>query len=176
MGFGGKWRRWMECCISTLMLSVLVNGSLTRQFKLEKDLRQGDSLSLLLFNVAVEGLSALFKKAESLDLIKGVTFGAEAVHVSHLQFADDTILFLQPNMNYLMNAKRILRIAKRIEGLQRKFFWGDVCDKRKIHTVNWETMCRARNNGGLGIGLVIDKNKGLLAKWIWRFGREEDLL
>ncbi|KAK2656098.1 hypothetical protein Ddye_009150 [Dipteronia dyeriana] len=95
MGFGERWRFWMECCITTPMLSVLVNGSPTRQFKIEKGLKQGNPLSPFLFNVAVECLSALFKKAKSKGLMKGVIFGMEVIHVSHLQFADDIILFLQ---------------------------------------------------------------------------------
>ena len=32
MGFGAKWRRWIYDCISTPMLSILVNGCPTDQF------------------------------------------------------------------------------------------------------------------------------------------------
>ncbi|KAK2654441.1 hypothetical protein Ddye_014297 [Dipteronia dyeriana] len=64
-------------------------------------------------------------------------------------------------------------IAKKIESLQRSFFWGNGIEKRKIHAVKWESLCKARCNEGLGIGSVMHENQGLLAKWIWRFGREE---
>ncbi|KAK3219979.1 hypothetical protein Dsin_013949 [Dipteronia sinensis] len=108
MGFGWKWRRWIGYCISTPMLSVLVNGSPSREFVVGRGLRQGNLLSPFLFNVAVEGLSALFRKAKDLDFVKGVYFGDGSVHVSHLQFADDTIVFIQPREDYLMNTRRIL--------------------------------------------------------------------
>ncbi|KAK3189705.1 hypothetical protein Dsin_029266 [Dipteronia sinensis] len=39
MGFGRKWRHWMSCCVSSLVLSVLVNRCPTRQFGIEKGLR-----------------------------------------------------------------------------------------------------------------------------------------
>ena len=94
MGFGMRWRQWIKHCISSPMLSILVNGRPTRQFGLERGLRQGDSLSSFLFNVAVEGLSALFRKAEDLNMVRGAVIGCQVVHISHLQFADDTILFL----------------------------------------------------------------------------------
>ncbi|KAK3226753.1 hypothetical protein Dsin_006615 [Dipteronia sinensis] len=79
------------------------------QFGLEKGLRQGDLLSPFLFNIAIEGLHRLFEKSFELDLMIGVIFGDNDVHISHLQFVDDTMLFLQPGEDYLRNAKRILR-------------------------------------------------------------------
>ncbi|KAK2663155.1 hypothetical protein Ddye_001729 [Dipteronia dyeriana] len=75
--FGKKLRQWIRHCNSSPMLSVLVNGKPTRQFGLERGLRQWDSLSPFLFNVAVEGLSALFRKVEDFNLMKGACFESE---------------------------------------------------------------------------------------------------
>ncbi|KAK2654442.1 hypothetical protein Ddye_014298 [Dipteronia dyeriana] len=67
MGFGAKWRQWIKCCISTPLLSVLVNGFPTRQFK-------SGPFSPFLINIAVEGLSTLLKKVERRDMLKGAIF------------------------------------------------------------------------------------------------------
>jgi hypothetical protein len=38
MNFASKWRRWMLECISSVSIYVLVNGSPTDKFKMEKGL------------------------------------------------------------------------------------------------------------------------------------------
>ncbi|KAK3231414.1 hypothetical protein Dsin_003295 [Dipteronia sinensis] len=48
--------------------------------------------------------------------------------------------------------------------------------KRKVHAVNWDSICKSKSLGGLGIDKMEDKNSSLLAKWIWRFGSENNLL
>ncbi|GKV38651.1 hypothetical protein SLEP1_g46541 [Rubroshorea leprosula] len=40
LGFGEKWRLWIKECLQTASISVLVNGSPTEEFKMEKGLRQ----------------------------------------------------------------------------------------------------------------------------------------
>ncbi|KAK3195492.1 hypothetical protein Dsin_026802 [Dipteronia sinensis] len=121
MGFGLKWRQWVNCCISTPTMSVLVNGSPTEEFTVERGLRQGDPLSPFLFNIIVESLSCCIMKAVDLNLLKGATLGNGEVQVSHLQFADDTILFLEPKTVYLINTKRILRCFEMASWLKINF-------------------------------------------------------
>ncbi|KAK3189696.1 hypothetical protein Dsin_029257 [Dipteronia sinensis] len=62
-------------------------------------------------------------------------------------------------------------IAQRIEKIQRSFLWCDGTEKR--NAVGWESVCRSKSKGRLGIGRVAVKNKGLLTKWVWRFGNKE---
>lgn len=92
-GFGSKWISWMKKCLSSARTSILVNGSPTKEFSPQKGLRQGDPLSPFLFNLAAEGLNILLIRARELGLLKGVVFGANEIVVSHLQFADDSLLF-----------------------------------------------------------------------------------
>ncbi|KAK2638181.1 hypothetical protein Ddye_025976 [Dipteronia dyeriana] len=54
-------------------------------------------------------------------MLRGVSFGNNSVHITHLQFTDDTILFLKPNQVYLNNAKRILRCFELATSLRINF-------------------------------------------------------
>lgn len=74
-------------------MSILVNGSPTEEFKMECGVRQGDPLSPFLFILAAEGLNALVKESVSKGLYNRICVGRDAVDVSYLQYADDTIFF-----------------------------------------------------------------------------------
>ena len=54
MGFGEKWIGWIKSILNPMKASVLVNGSPTREFEMQRGLRQGDPLSPLLFDLAGE--------------------------------------------------------------------------------------------------------------------------
>ncbi|GKD99776.1 putative RNA-directed DNA polymerase, eukaryota, partial [Tanacetum coccineum] len=45
MGFGNKWCKWIESCLRSSTVSILVNESPTEEFYLERRVRQGDPLS-----------------------------------------------------------------------------------------------------------------------------------
>ncbi|MCI34468.1 RNA-directed DNA polymerase (Reverse transcriptase), partial [Trifolium medium] len=93
MSFPALWRKWIKECVCTATASVLVNGSPTDEFPLERGLRQGDPLSPFLFLLAAEGLHVLMQAMVEHQLFSGYSFGMQnSLTVSHLQFADDTLL------------------------------------------------------------------------------------
>ncbi|KAK2648770.1 hypothetical protein Ddye_016259 [Dipteronia dyeriana] len=141
----------------------------------------------------VEVLNCLFLKASDSDLLKGVKFGLDRELVMQkirnrlapwkLRFFSKSgrlvlikaVLWNIPT--YFMSlVKMPTGVAQKIERLQMEFFWGDGIEKHKIHTVNWATVCMRKSNSGLRISPILDKNAGLLAKWVWRFGCEEHSL
>jgi len=93
MVFPLLWRKWIKECVSTSTTSILVNGSPTDEFPLQRGLRQGDPLSPFLFLLASEGLNVLMNSMVENNLYTGYEVGTyNSVVVSHLQFADDTLL------------------------------------------------------------------------------------
>ena len=121
MGCGKKWCSWIQECISTVSMSILINGSATSDFKTKRGIRQGDPLSPFLFNIVAEGLNVLFQRAKVAELIKGVSFGSAEVKVSHLQFADNTVIFCEYDKREVITIKRILRYFELISGLKINF-------------------------------------------------------
>nr|KYP36676.1 hypothetical protein KK1_042197 [Cajanus cajan] len=57
---------------------------------------------------------------------------------------------------------------KQQRDIQRDFLWRGVKDGLKIPWVKWETVCKSKVEGGLGIKDVRLFNWALLWKWVWR--------
>ncbi|GKB48040.1 RNA-directed DNA polymerase, eukaryota, reverse transcriptase zinc-binding domain protein [Tanacetum coccineum] len=94
LGFVSKWRSWIRACLSLSRASILVNGSPTSEFSINRSLRQGDPLSSFLFILVIEGLHNALSTIVSSGLIIGVKFGSLELTISHLFYVDDTSISL----------------------------------------------------------------------------------
>ena len=97
-GFYEKWRNQIYFCISTVHFSILVNESPHGLFGSSRKICQGDPLSLLLFVIVMEALSKMMEKAVGEGLLVGFSVGREGRNnlvISHLLFADDTLIFFE---------------------------------------------------------------------------------
>ena len=84
-------------CVTTVSYRIRVNGELSEMIKPERGLRQGDPLSPYLFLLCAEGFSALLSQAEGDGRLKGVKVCQRAPSVSHLLFADNSLILFRAN-------------------------------------------------------------------------------
>lgn len=84
-------------------------------------MRQGDPLSPFPFLIAAEGLNVIINEAVSITLFRGVFVGSERIHVSHLQYADDTIIYGDSNVANAGNLMRIMKCMQNVSGLKINF-------------------------------------------------------
>ena len=120
-GFSSKWVKWIEGCLKSASISVLVNGSPSAEFLPKRGLRQRDPLAPFLFNVVAEGLNGLIRRAKEENLYKGFQVGINNVNISILQYADNTIFFGEAIMENVTAIKTILRTFELASSLKINF-------------------------------------------------------
>ncbi|GKA57668.1 reverse transcriptase domain, reverse transcriptase zinc-binding domain protein [Tanacetum coccineum] len=118
LGFRLKWRSWIKTCLSSSRASIIVNGSHTSEFSINRDLRQGDPLSPFLFILVMEGLHTAFADALGNGLISGININNSSINISHLFFADDVIITTGWNARDLENIIRVLHVFYLASGLK----------------------------------------------------------
>ncbi|KAL5188121.1 putative ribonuclease H protein [Glycine soja] len=91
---------------------ILVNGSPSAEFILQRGLEQGNPLAPLLFNIVAEGLKGLLREVLEKKLFKGFLVGRNNVEISILQYVDDAIFFGEASMENVKAIKVILRSFK----------------------------------------------------------------
>ena len=121
MQFPRQWCKWVMACVTSASASILINGSPSRPFKLHRGLRQGDPLSPFLFVLIVEALNRIIMKATSSNAWKGIECSKNGPMISHLQFADDTLIFSDASIESLKNIKSALIAFHLASGLQVNF-------------------------------------------------------
>ena len=98
--------------VTTTSYSILINGEPRGFVNPTQGIRQGDPLSPYFFLLCAEGLSALLRKAREAGVLKGIKSSRHGVWVSHLLFADDSLLFCQATME---EGQRLLQLLGQYE-------------------------------------------------------------
>jgi hypothetical protein len=99
---------WVLKCINTTSFSLLINGSTSRCFTVERVIQQGFPLSSLLFILVVEILKNLVHQASSLGQLKGILIGSNFT-LTHLLFASDILIFCEGYPHHVGNLNLMLQ-------------------------------------------------------------------
>jgi hypothetical protein len=71
-GFLDEWRALINSFVSGGSVAIKVNDNVGRYFQTLKGMRQGDPLSLMLFNIVADMLAIMIERAKNDGLIEGV--------------------------------------------------------------------------------------------------------
>jgi hypothetical protein len=116
LGFSRRWIDMIMICVTSVKFSIRLNNGGSDVFSPSRGLRQGDPLSPYLFLFCVEGFSALLNRAHQDMRIRGVEFGRDGPHITHLLFADDSIVFLEADENSMLELTQILHSYEEASG------------------------------------------------------------
>ncbi|XP_057432687.1 uncharacterized protein LOC130725479 [Lotus japonicus] len=97
MGFPPSWVSLIMSCVTTVRFSIMLNGNPQPRFVPFRGLRQGDPLSPYLFIMCGKVFSALIEKSIASRMLHGIKVANRASVISHLLFADDSIIFARAN-------------------------------------------------------------------------------
>ena len=116
MGFQERWVALIMEFVTSVTYSFLVNGEPCGNIKPSRGIRQGDPLSPYLFLLCSEGLHRMIHKAASNGDIQGVSICRNGPKLTHLFFADDSLLFCRATSNDCQKVLEILSSYERVSG------------------------------------------------------------
>lgn len=98
--------------------SISINGVVGPYFINGRGLKQGDPISPLLFNFVVDALAKMLDSAAAKGHITSVATNLYPNGISHLQYADDTIILVEYDELQLANLKFIIPCFEQLSGLK----------------------------------------------------------
>lgn len=113
LGFADKWVSLFMRSMTSVNYSFCLNHSSFGKLYLQRGLRQGDPLSPYLFVPCAPGLSYIFSKAVERRLIRGVKVANSCPVISHLFFADDSLIFFKVTKEDNLNVRNYLNIYEK---------------------------------------------------------------
>ena len=118
-GFPRVWCDWIHNLNQTSQSAVLLNGKPDPWINCRQGLRQGDSLSPYLFIIVADVLQRLILQASANGLLSHPI--DPSIPCPVLQYADDTLIILQDDLDQLQTLKSILLDFSNTMGLVINF-------------------------------------------------------
>ena len=105
---------------------IKVNDEIGPYFQTKRGLHQGDPMSPILFNFIADMLALPIKRAKEDDQIRGVIPHLVDNGLSILQYADDTIIFLDHDLKKAKNMQLLLSTFEHLFGLKINFHKSEI--------------------------------------------------
>ena len=118
MGVHQKMIEVIMRCITTVTYSIRINGQTRGRIVPSRGLCQGNPLSPYLFLFCAEGLSAVLCYAAMRQAIHGVAVCRRAPRISHLFFANDSLVFCRASLEECNELQRIFSVYEAASGQQ----------------------------------------------------------
>jgi hypothetical protein len=103
-------------CVTSVEYAVVVNGKACGKITPERGLRQGDPISPYLFLLCAESLSCMINKANGMGALTGVPTSKRGPRISHIFFADDSLLFCRATVEQWGRLQNILLLYEKASG------------------------------------------------------------
>ena len=116
MGFCERWIGLIMICVKSITYSILINGEPKGMITPTRGIRQGDLLSPFLFLLCMEGLHALINNAANLGEITRISLCRKGPKLTHLLFADDSLLFCRATIEECATMLNTLETYKNASG------------------------------------------------------------
>ncbi|GJR65249.1 putative RNA-directed DNA polymerase [Tanacetum coccineum] len=143
MGFSSKWRNWIKSCLNSAYASILINGSPSKEFKVER--------------------------AKNKNKFHGIEVGKDKTYISHLQFADDALIMGEWSLTNAKNLSRILTCFHLAFGLKVNFnkskLFGVGVTPLEVNSIALSIGCQPSQFPCIYLGLPIGENMSRCANW-----------
>nr|KAJ0193757.1 hypothetical protein LSAT_V11C800390710 [Lactuca sativa] len=169
MGFGNRWRFWIQGSLASSRASVLINGVPTKEFPITKGVRQGDPLSPFFFIIAMEGLNVAMRSAIQNSLYSGISLPNNGPSIYHLFYADDVLFVGDWSISNFKNLSRTLKCFHVVSGLNVNFH------KSKVYGIgidNYDVVscanimgCEVANLPFVYLSVPVGANMNLKRNW-----------
>ncbi|KAL0413621.1 UNVERIFIED_CONTAM: putative mitochondrial protein [Sesamum radiatum] len=166
LGFPEQFVRLILLCVSSVSYSFIMSGSSFGTVTPQRGLRQGDPLSPYLFLLCTEAISSLLQGSEEKGHLKGVAICRRGLRISHLLFADDTLICCQGTETEATCIQQILDVYGRASGQEVNLQKSTVVFSKNVSTetrdslanklgIRWED----RHAKYLGLPAVVGKSR-----------------
>jgi hypothetical protein len=149
-GFSLKWIKILKSLLDNGSVGVRINNENSDFFLTRRGVRQGDPISPIHFSFMADVFTRILMRAAGNGQIKGLLQSLNETGVVSLQYADDTLLFLENNLAVARNLKWLLSCFEQLSGMRINFHKCDLVafnvDEQEAQLFSQILSCRLDNS------------------------------